>query len=478
METSYAELPGRENSIPRMRRREERVGRSILIIDDDSSLRRVLEYNLQEEGYEVSTAASGEKGLRSFSEQVPDLVITDMKMPGMDGFQVLKAVKERSPGTLVIIITAFGEVDSAVRAMKAGAYDYITKPFNRDELKLTVKKAFQLTGLSEENRRLKDRLSDRREFRNIIGISPVMERVFSMVRRVADTEATVLITGESGTGKELVARAIHSLGSRREGPFVAVNCAAIPKDLLESELFGHVKGAFTGAVRDRTGKFSQADGGTLFLDEVGEMPVELQPKLLRALQERSVEPVGGSAPQKVDVRLAAATNTDLEKAIREGVFREDLYYRLAVIPIHLPPLRERREDIPLLIRHFAAKHGAETISFSDEAVEALSAYDWPGNVRELENTVERLLIMREGDAVTIGDLPDKLRGVRGSGPAGSVVNLPAEGYPLEQLEREIVLSALERNGWNQTAAARFLRIPRHVLVYRMEKYGITPPGKR
>jgi len=452
--------------------------RRILIIDDDSSLRRVLEYNLQEEGYEVDTAASGEEGLRRFSEQTTDLVITDMKMPGMDGFQVLKAVKERSPGTLVIIVTAFGEVDSAVNAMKAGAYDYITKPFNRDELKLTVRKALHLTGLSEENRRLKDRLSDRKEFRNIIGISPAMERVFDMVRRVADTEATVLITGESGTGKELVARAVHSLGSRRDAPFVAVNCAAIPKDLLESELFGHVKGAFTGAVRDRAGKFAQADGGTLFLDEVGEMPVELQPKLLRALQERSVEPVGGSAPQKVDVRLVAATNSDLEKAIRDGAFREDLYYRLAVIPIHLPPLRERREDIPLLIRHFTAKHGAEAISFSDEAVEALAAYDWPGNVRELENTVERLLIMREGDSVTIGDLPDKLRGIRGSGPAGSVVNLPAEGYPLEQLEREIVVEALERNGWNQTAAARFLRIPRHVLIYRMEKYGISREGRQ
>jgi len=454
-----------------------RVGRKILIIDDDSSLRRVLEYNLQEEGYEVSTAVSGEEGLLRFAEQEPELVITDMKMPGMDGFQVLRAVKERSPGTLVIIITAFGEVDSAVKAMKSGAYDYITKPFNRDELKLTVKKALHLTGLSEENRRLKAQLTDRREFRNIIGTSPAMERVFTMVRRVADTEATVLITGESGTGKELVARAIHSLGSRREAPFVAVNCAAIPKDLLESELFGHVKGAFTGAVRDRAGKFTLADGGTLFLDEVGELPVELQPKLLRSLQERCVEPVGGSAPLKIDVRVVAATNTDLEKAMRDGAFREDLYYRLAVIPIHLPPLRERREDIPLLIRHFAAKHGADAVPFSDQAVQALAAYHWPGNVRELENTVERLLIMREGEAVTLGDLPEKLSGIREEGASGSVFTLPAEGYPLEQLEREIVMTALERNGWNQTAAARFLRIPRHVLIYRMEKYGIISPGK-
>jgi len=448
----------------------------ILIIDDDSSLRRVLEYNLQEEGYEVGTAASGEEGLRRFPELVPELVITDLKMPGMDGFQVLRAVKERSPGTLVIIITAFGEVDSAVKAMKSGAYDYITKPFNRDALKLTVKKALHLTGLSEENRRLKDRLSDRREFRDMIGISPAMERVFAMVRRVADSEATVLLTGESGTGKELVARAIHSFGSRREASFVAVNCAAIPRDLLESELFGHVKGAFTGAVRDRQGKFSLADGGTLFLDEVGEMPLELQPKLLRALQERSVEPVGGSSLLKTDVRVVAATNADLEKSLASGAFREDLYYRLAVIPIPLPPLRERREDIPLLIRHFAAKHGAEAVPFSDEAVAALVAYQWPGNVRELENTVERLLILRSGDIVTRDELPEKIRGGRDM-PAGSIINLPPDGYSLEQLEREIVAAALERNGWNRTAAARFLRIPRHVLIYRMEKYGIVPPGK-
>jgi two-component system NtrC family response regulator len=443
----------------------------ILVIDDDTSIRRVLEYNLQEAGYMALVAADGETGLTLFDEQQPELVITDLKMPGMSGFQVLAAVKERAPQTPVIVLTAFGAVDTAVEAMKLGAYDYITKPFNRDELKLMLTKALEMRGLSEENQRLKEELTERIEFRNIIGISRQMEQVFHIVRKVADTEATVLITGESGTGKELVAKAIHSLSSRRDAPFVAINCAAIPRDLLESELFGHVKGAFTGAVRDKSGKFQMADGGTLFLDEVGELPVELQPKLLRALQERIVEPVGGDNLRKLDVRVAAATNSDLEKAITAGSFREDLYYRLAVIPIHLPPLRERREDIALLVRHFLAKHCGQSIRFAPAAIEAMQRYPWPGNVRELENTIERLLIMRSSDLIEEVDLPDKIRGMKEA--TGAMINLPPEGYPLEQLEREIVILALERNDWNQAAAARFLRIPRHTLIYRIEKYHIT-----
>jgi len=443
----------------------------ILVIDDDTSLRRVLEYNLQEEGYEVQAASSGEEGLYLFGQSRPDLVITDMKMSGMDGLMVLKSVKELAPESLVIIITAFGTVDVAVEAMKSGAYDYITKPFNRDELRLTVKKALQFSGLAEENRRLKSELSDKADFRTIVGSSEAMERVFDVIRKVADTEAAVLITGESGTGKELVARSIHANSSRRDAPFVAINCAAIPRDLLESGLFGHVKGAFTGAVRDKTGKFQLAEGGTLFLDEVGDLPVELQPKLLRALQEREVEPVGGTKLQKLDVRIVSATNLDIDKAMGDGTFREDLYYRLAVIPIHLPPLRERRKDIPLLIRYFCGKHGSDKITFDQDALETLVTYPWPGNVRELENSVERLLIMRNGDVISLGDLPDKLRK---NGAAGSaIINLPDEGYSLEQLEREVVVEALERNAWNQTAAARFLRIPRHTLIYRIEKYGIV-----
>lgn len=451
----------------------------ILVIDDDTSLRRVLEYNLQEAGYDVTPAASGEEGLRLFDEEAPGLVITDMKMPGMDGMQVLKGVRERSPETLVIMITAFGSVDVAVEAMKAGAYDYITKPFNREELRLTVAKAFKLRGVTDENRRLKDELSDKADYRTIVGTSKGMERVFEMVRKVADTEASVLITGESGTGKELVARSIHHHSSRCNGPFIAINCAAIPRDLLESELFGHIKGAFTGAIKDKTGKFQLADGGTLFLDEVGDLPMELQPKLLRALQEKTVEPVGGTRPFRLDVRVVAATNLDIDKALADATFREDLYYRLAVIPIHLPPLRERREDIALLLRYFCGKHGAGTVDFDSSVMALLNSYRWPGNVRELENLVERLLIMRNGDSIRLDDLPDKIR--NGGAPSGSpshpgtVINLPDEGYSLEQLEREVVVDALARNSWNQTAAAKFLRIPRHTLIYRMEKYGIVPP---
>jgi two-component system NtrC family response regulator len=453
----------------------------ILVIDDDASLRRVIEYNLQEAGYQVLTAASGEEGLRLFVEEAPALIISDMKMPLMDGMQVLKAVKERSPETLVIMITAFGTVDVAVEAMKAGAYDYITKPFNRDELRLTVVKALQFGGLAVENRRLKDELADKADYRTIVGSSKAMERVFAIVGKVADTDASVLITGESGTGKELVARSIHIKSSRFDAPFVAINCAAIPRDLLESELFGHVKGAFTGAIKDKPGKFQLAEGGTLFLDEVGELPLELQPKLLRALQERVIEPVGGAKALKLDVRIVAATNLDMEKALADATFREDLYYRLAVIPIHLPSLRERQEDIPLLLRYFCGKHGADKVKIDSDAMAVLSSYRWPGNVRELENLVERVLIMRDSNTISLKDLPEKIcaGSVDFDMPlkADNVFNLPDEGYSLEQLEREVVVEALVRNGWNQTAAARFLRIPRHTLIYRMEKYGILPTGK-
>jgi two-component system NtrC family response regulator len=451
--------------------------RKILVIDDDPSLRRVLEFNLEEEGYEVYIAASGAEGLQAFDEIRPAMVITDLKMPGIDGFQVLREIKARVPETLVMVITAFGAVDTAVEAMKLGAYDYITKPFNRDELKLVVRKALQLTSLSQENRQLRQELTEKIDFRNIVGISREMEKVFQVVRKVANTDATVLITGESGTGKELVAKALHSLSSRKLAPFVPINCAAIPRDLLESELFGHVKGAFTGAIRDKTGKFKQAEGGTLFLDEVGELPLDLQPKLLRALQEKVVEPVGGTEAFPLDVRVVAATNLDMEQALLAGTFREDLYYRLAVIPVHIPPLRERRDDIPLLLKHFSAKYGGEGIEFERDALAALTRYHWPGNVRELENTVERLVILHGGESISPGDLPNKI--LRSENVSkGGVINLPEEGYSLEQLEREVVVEALERNRWNRTNAARFLRIPRHVLLYRMEKYTIVPPDKQ
>lgn len=446
----------------------------ILVIDDDTSLRRVLEYNLEEEGFEVLAAASGEEGLYIFGEQQPTLVITDMKMTGMDGLMVLKAIKARSPNTVVLILTAFGTVDLAVEAMKAGAYDYITKPFNREALKLTIRKALLFDDISKENTRLKKELSDKADLRTIVGTSKEMEKVFQVVRKVADTEASVLITGESGTGKELIARSIHASSSRSNAPFVAVNCAAIPRELLESELFGHVKGAFTGAVRDKIGKFQQAEGGTLFLDEVGELPIEMQPKLLRALQEKEVTPVGGTTVDKLDVRVVSATNIDIDTAIPAGTFREDLYYRLSVIPIQLPPLRSRRDDIPLLVKYFSGKHGGAAVTFSKDALDTLVRYSWPGNVRELENTVERMLIMRNGDTITAAELPKAIvEGKALPSAEGAIVRLPDEGYSLEQLEREVVVSTLERNNWNQAAAARFLRIPRHTLVYRLEKYGIS-----
>jgi two-component system NtrC family response regulator len=447
--------------------------RSILVIDDDASLRRVLEFTLQEEGYDVITAASGEEGLERFAKGRPAVVVTDVRMPGINGYQVLKAIKERSPSTVVIIITAFGVLEEAIEAMKQGAYDYLTKPFDREILKITIRRALAVS--TQRDTRPDQPIIADRKIKVMLGEAPAMKRVLEIVERVADTEATVLITGESGTGKELVANKLHQMSSRREGPFVAVNCAAIARELLESELFGHVKGAFTGAIKDKQGKFQLAQGGTLFLDEVGELPLELQPKLLRALQEKVVDPVGATHPVRLDVRIVAATNRDLETAAAEGTFRRDLFYRLSVIPIEMPPLRECREDIPLLVNHFLSLFGGASVSITAEAMDVLRSYDWPGNVRELENAIERLVIIRNADLIGVDDLPEKLRN-GGQSPRG-IVNMPPEGYPLEKLERDIVIQALERNNWNQTAAARFLSIPRHVLIYRMEKYGIAPVKK-
>lgn len=451
--------------------REGQPLRKVLLIDDDDSLRRVTEYSLHSAGFLVLSAANGEQGLDAFRADSPQVVITDIQMPRLSGYDVLQQIKNERPETIVIVITAYSSVEKAVDAMKQGAYDYLAKPFSRDELVMVVEKAFNLLGLQEENQRLRDELEHQVDFSHMIGISDGMQDVFEMVRRVAPTEASVLVTGESGTGKELIARAIHQGGPRSKAPFVAINCAAIPANLLESELFGHVRGSFTGAVRDHAGKFQQADGGTLFLDEVGEMPIELQPKLLRVLQEMEVEPLGGKA-RSVDVRIIAATNQDVEHAIEEGRFREDLYYRLAVIPIEMPPLRRRAEDIPLLVRHFLERFSrAEPPDISDEAMACMTAYPWPGNVRELQNAVERLVVLSHGEMIERHHLPDKLRAQRSSSRS-RVVELPAEGYPLEEIEKEAVVQALERCSWNQTKAAVFLQVPRHTLIYRMEKYGI------
>jgi len=443
----------------------------ILLIDDDVSLRRVTEFNLQQAGYRVLVAADGREGLELFRRHRPPLVITDVQMPEMDGYQVLQQVLELEPQTLVIIITAFSSVEQAVEAIKQGAYDYVTKPFSRDQLNLTIAKAFSYGKLQRENTQLKDELAGQLEKQQIIGDSAAMQQLLQRVERVALSQASVLISGESGTGKEVIAKALHRGSERKEGPFVAVNCAAIPKDLIESELFGHIKGSFTGAIKDRKGKFTLADGGTLFLDEIGELPIDLQPKLLRALQEQAFEPVGGTT-QQVDVRVVAATNRNLEEAMENGQFREDLFYRLAVVPLELPPLRERKADIPLLLQFFLKKQRAEVgVRFSDEVMSYLENYSWPGNVRELENVVEQMLILRHSDLLQLSDLPERIR--RQSNRVGTgVLNLPAEGYSLEALEQEAVEEALRRCDGNKSKAAAFLQIPRHTLLYRLEKYNI------
>lgn len=448
--------------------------RKVLLIDDDESLRRVTEYSLHSAGFQVLSAADGQQGLASFHADHPEVVITDIQMPGLSGYEVLRQIKAERPDTLVIVITAYSSVEKAVEAMKQGAYDYLSKPFSRDELVLVVNKAFNLLGLQDENRRLRDELEHQIDFSHMVGISDVMQDVFDVVRKVAPTEASVLITGESGTGKELIARAIHQGGARSKEPFIAINCAAIPANLLESELFGHVKGAFTGAVRDRAGKFEQADGGTLFLDEVGEMPVELQPKLLRVLQEMEVEPLGGKV-RSVNVRVLSATNQDVETAMQDGRFREDLYYRLAVIPIELPALRERVDDIPLLVRHFLTRFsGGKPEKISAAALEVMAAYAWPGNVRELQNAVQRMVVLNQGEELGLHHLPAKIRTIKSSA-RDQIVELPPDGCSLEAIEKEVVVQALERNDWNQTRAATFLQVPRHTLIYRMEKYGIKKP---
>lgn len=447
------------------------MAEKVLLIDDDASLRRVVEFTLEEAGYKVLTANNGEAGLQLFRQIRPSLVITDVQMPGISGYQVLDQVLQIDPQALVIIVTAFSTVEQAVGAMKSGAHDYLTKPFSRDQLRLAASKAFEYRGLKQENVRLKNALAEKSVSTNqIIGKSTKMKQLMERVERVAASQASALLTGESGTGKEVIARALHNGSPRVDGPFVAVNCAAIPKDLMESELFGHLKGSFTGALKDRQGKFSLASGGTLFLDEIGELPLDLQPKLLRSLQEQVIEPVGGG-PESIDVRVVAATNRDLEQAMEVGQFREDLYYRLAVVPIELPPLRERSDDIPLLFDFFLRKLQADTnVSVADEVLEQLCAYQWPGNVRELENVVEQMLILRQGDQLSVNDLPVRIS--RPSTISGGVLNLPDEGYSLELLEREAVEQALSHCNGNKTKAAEFLRIPRHTLLYRLEKYSI------
>jgi DNA-binding NtrC family response regulator len=445
---------------------------SILLIDDDDSLRRVMEFSLVDSGYRVQAAASGEDGLRLLDKEAFDAVITDITMPGMSGMEVLARVHERDERLPVVVITAYGTIESAVLAMKKGAFDYITKPFNRDELRLTLDKALRMRRLEKENADLRAEVTDRYRFESIIGVSEKIKDLLAVAGRVAASNASVLITGESGTGKELLAKGIHYNSSRAEGPFVAVNCAAIPENLIESELFGHVKGAFTGAVKDREGKFESAAGGTLFLDEIGDLRIDLQAKILRALQERQVDRVGGNRTIDLDVRVIAATNKDIERAVKDGSFREDLYYRLSVVTLPMPPLRERRDDIPMLIDHFLKKYnrGSE-LRFDAEALSTMKAYGWPGNVRELENVIERASVLQRGAVITLAELPDKLKKERGA-VESIILNLPDEGISLEDLEKSLIVKALEKHKGNQTRAAEYLGITRPTLIYRMEKYGI------
>lgn len=441
----------------------------ILVVDDDDSLRRVMEYTLLEAGYVVSTARDGDQALIFVRKNKPCLIVTDLKMKRVGGLELLKEVRRNFPDILTIIVTAFGSIESAVDAMRLGAHDYLVKPFSRDALRLVVQRALAYHDIQCENLRLRQEIKQDHS-PDVIASSLVMQKTLKMLDRAAGSDFSVLLYGESGTGKELLASRLHKLSLRSEKPFIALNCAAIPDGLIESELFGHQKGSFTGATTDRKGKFEQASGGTLFLDEIGELPLEQQPKLLRALQLGEIEPVGGST-RSVDVRVVAATNMDLERAIKEGRFREDLYYRLAVIPLQVPSLRERSEDIPLLAQHFLQRIDPDRqFKISPQVITELQRYSWPGNVRELENLMMRLSVLTTEDTIMLSDLPANIS--RQSFSPQGIFALPARGLSLEALEKTAVLQALERSEGNRAQAARLLQIPRHVLVYRLEKYNL------
>jgi len=448
---------------------------TVLLIDDDDSLRRVTVHNLETGGFKVSGAASGRQGLEIFAANRPDVVITDVRLGDMDGLDLLARIKEESPDTPVIVITAFGSIDMAVEAMRRGAFNFLAKPFDREALRAACRKALEVSTLKARSRQLDEEIQRLTGSVDIVTATPAMEEVLNTAARVAASEATVLITGESGTGKEVLARYIHQRSDRSDGPLVAVNCAAIPVGLIESELFGHLKGAFTGAVKDRRGRFQLARHGTLFLDEIGELEPSTQAKLLRAVQEREVEPVGGEIPEPVDVRILCATNRDIQAMIADGSFREDLYYRLAVVVLHLPPLRRRKADIPLLVENFLRKFGAPAgVGFTDAAMDRLREHDWPGNIRELQNVVERALILRRGELIDVGDLAVDLPGAPSEGFI--LPDIPDSGISLESVERELVVKALAKAGGNRAAAARLLGVERHILLYRMEKFGLKGDG--
>jgi DNA-binding NtrC family response regulator len=443
----------------------------ILVVDDEEQMRELLAKVLERKGYQVSVCGDGTEALALLEREPADLVITDVRMPGLNGMEALRAIKELNPEIVVLIMTAFGSIDQAVQAVKEGAYDYINKPFKIDEILLTIEKALEERRLRHEVSTLRQELRTRYHFENLIGKSRAMQEVFGLIEQVAGSRSTVMVYGKSGTGKELVAKAIHYNSPRSSKAFVAVNCAAIPAELLESELFGHERGAFTGAIATKMGKFELATGGTLFLDEIGHMRLDLQAKILRALQEREIERVGGTRTIKIDVRVLAATNRDLKKAIEEGTFREDLYYRLNVVPITLPDLKDRQEDIPLLANHFVQKFAPESNpairEISKEAMAILMSHTWPGNVRELENVIERAVTLGRGPAVEPRDLPPHLAG--GTNPLERAL---AKDATLEDLEKDYIAMILRRTKGHQIRAASILGIDRRTLYRKIRRFGL------
>ncbi len=453
---------------------------TILLVDDNEGQRRVIEFWLKQEKYQVATAANGDTALKLANEKRFDLVISDIKMPGLTGTDLLVHLREDLPQTPVILITAFGTVNDAVAAMKLGAFDYILKPLDREALKVIVQKALEHRKLVEENRYLRAFAEKATRFESLVGQSKKMTEMFEIAAQVAQRDSTVLITGESGTGKELLAKAIHLNSPRRGEPFVVVNCGAIPENLIESELFGHIKGSFTGAIANKVGKFEAANGGSVFLDEVSELSPGLQVRLLRVIQEREVDKIGEPRPFKVDVRIIAATNRQLATMIEDRSFRGDLYYRLRVVAIHIPPLRERREDIPLLLHHFLWKssnrYGLPPRHLQPRALEMLASYNWPGNVRELENVIESAVVLSKTEEITIENLPESIRRQE-SRIAKIYLDIPEDGVSLEEVEKELLLKALNKAQGNQSKAARYLKITRKTLIYRLEKYGLISPDR-
>ena len=451
----------------------------ILVVDDEKSMCDFLEIMLQKEGYEVISTTSGEKALELLDNNLYSMILTDVKMPGADGFAVLRKTKEVSPDTVVIMITAYGSPEGAVTAIKEGAYDYVTKPFRVEEVKLTIKKALERSNLIKENIRLRQAVEERYKFWNLIGKSPKMQRVYELVEKVAQTKANVLITGESGTGKELVAKAIHYNSARKDDSFVTLNCGAIPENLLESELFGHMKGSFTGAIANKRGLLEMAEGGTLFMDEIGELPLPLQVKLLRVIQEREFKRVGGTDDIKVNVRIISASNQDLQQKVAHNSFREDLFYRLNVIQIKIPPLRERKEDITLLMNHFVQKYSTETgkkiEGITPEAMELLVGYDFPGNVRELENIIERSITLETATTITERHIRSYLNERTISKGTPPSLEIPEEGIDLnkvvEDLEKAFILKALEQTGGIKKKAAEILGMNFRAMRYKLAKYG-------